>query len=182
MTTWLKSKHEGLLGRRQLDLPQELPRCAPCHAAGFQYVSWYSANAECGAARHRRHGEPHGRQHGWNLAEAEEHDHRPEIGHVRRCLHHVKDSIQDTFCPGASRGPYAEGQAERCRDRYRHHDDGQRLHGVGPQAEDREIERAGAAEDSQARTARPMREDCCSGQDRDPRKRGPAESRQAAEE
>ena len=143
----VEAEQQGLFRRRNFDLPQQLARRAARHAARLDDVLRHGADAEHRAACHGRQRKAERRQHGRHLAEAEE-DHRgAEIGHVRRGLHHVENGIEHALGSRVAGGPDAERQPQHGRERHRHHDDGESLHGIRPQAEDGKIEGCGAAED-----------------------------------
>ena len=109
MTTWLRPSSSVFSAAGNSTFQSNCRRVQPGHSASLDDVRRNRANAEDRAARHGRHGEADRRQHGRNLPEAEEHDDRSQIGHVRRCLHHVEDDVQDALRPGVARCPYAEG-------------------------------------------------------------------------
>ena len=113
ITTWLRPRSSVCCGGRQLDLPQRWRGVQPAIWPASTNVGGHGADAEDGAARHGRHGKADGRQHGRDLAEAEQDDDRTEIGHMRRRLQHVEDDIENALDAGIARRPDAEREAER---------------------------------------------------------------------
>ncbi len=176
------AEHQGLLRRRDLNLPQQLPVSATGHPPGFHHLVADSPEAEDDATRHRRQREQQRRQHRRHLAEAEQHDDGAEIGHVRGGLENIESGGDDALGGRRPQRPDADGEAEDHRQRHRYDDDRQGLHGIRPETEQRDVEEAAGRQQGEPPAGDPVAEDAEAGDDGDPRQRRYAEIRQAAEQ
>ena len=71
----------------------------PAMTSGLDGLRSHSADPEDHTARHRRHSKDQGGEQRRNLAEAEQNDHRNQIGHMGSCLHHVESRSEDALHP-----------------------------------------------------------------------------------
>ena len=137
-------------GGRQRHLEQELAPGAAGHGAGLDDLGRDAADAQDGAAGHGRHGEQGGRQQRRHLAEAEQHDHRRQIGQMRDALQQVEQHGEHGLGAPAARRRDPGEQARHGRQRCRHQHQRQRLHRRHPDAEHGEVEAASAGEQQRA--------------------------------
>ena len=183
----VEAKHQRFFGGRHLNLPEQLARRAARHATRLENILRHGAQTKDGATGHGRQGEAEGSQHGGHLAKSEQDDDGCEIGHVRRGLHHVENRVENFLRLGIARRPDAKPEAECGGERHGDQNDGERLHRIGPQAEDAEIEGSEAAEDGKAPSASPMTQNGRTADNRHPGqrrkvKRGEPPKQQALDE
>ena len=164
----IDADHQGRARRRDHHFPHELARRASRHATEFNGLLGHQLEGQQGAAHHGRHRIDHGGDHRRHRAEAEQIQHRHQIGEHRHGLHEVEERRDDRLAARAPRSPDADQQTDDHAERHGDDDRGQGHHGAVPLAEDREIEETAAHQQAEPLTPRMIAEHGRQRHDGDP--------------
>jgi hypothetical protein len=118
----IDADHQHRPGAGHKHAPGQLACGASRHAPVLDRLLRHGAQGQQGDADHWRHGVDDGRDHRSDRAEAEEEQHRHEIGEDRHGLHQVEQGIEDTLGPWVPIGRDAEQKAADGAQRHRHDD------------------------------------------------------------
>ena len=163
------SHHDRRAGRGNLHFEKELPIAATDHASGFQDVCGHVSDSENRTADHRWNGEDRGGDQGRHLTEAEEHDHRHQIGEMRRCLHHVQKGCDQALEPPIVCRGDTDRQPDGDAEGHRDDDERKGFHRALPNPEKREVQEAAAGDQGDPPSACVMSDNRRHGDDEEPR-------------
>ena len=141
--------HQAGPGRGNLHPPQQLPGRAAGHPAELHHLGRHLFQGEHGHPDHGRRGVDDGRDHRRHRTEAEEEQHRHQIGEDRNRLHEVEHWRDGLLEPWPAKAGNAQEEAQGDTERHGNGDRAQGDHGAVPAAEDRQVTEAGANQQGQ---------------------------------